>query len=261
MWWERTFNTADTKQAAAFRTLDFPVKAERIVDEQNSRTDIRYHIGALSKKHPEVGDAPTLRDQLKSGLLEERDPAHPLLICMRANRNRDRLLDMMNGRVNDLQLLKHPGCELWTYERGGGAMCGMSTWAKSTGCAPVVKTPDFKMVAALGVLGFGVIDIEGSAGSRQFYVPKWRPGVVAATDEAADVLVQRFRSYDLLNNEPGHPLLWAMFCLQWRAKYRRDAERQAPHVMLEKPGTKKKAFIKADAPDAEWDRARKHFGA
>lgn len=254
---ELNTNTRDTKLAAAFRTLGFPIKVERIVDSAQKWIDVRFHIGKTSLAHPELGGSTELRHGLLNGYLEKNAPAHPLLTCLRANRCRDRVLDFLNGGEL-IQLVRHPYCDQWTYEKGDTGLMGLAAWMKQTGCGQVVATGDLKMVCALGVVGFPLLAVEGSAGSRKFYLPKYRKG--APELENAEELMQDFRGYELVRRQPEHPLLWAMFCLQWREKYRREAD-GTPHVMIQKPGSKKLAFVRADASNAEWDRAQRHFGA
>ena len=88
-------------------------------------------------------------------------------------------------------------------------------------------------------------------------LPRWIPG----HKEDAQALVQGFRDFTLRERDPEHPLLWGMFCLQWAAKFRHYAETRPPDVMIWKPNSKKAAFVRADAPDKEWDKMRRHFHA
>lgn len=247
--------TTDTRLAAAFQVLGMPLKLEVIVDERNRWRDVRYHIGMSSTLYPGLSTT-TIRHDLKTGQLERTQPAHPFLDSMRANRNWDRLLDAMK-KGRKIGLVKHRAVDRWTYEEGEGFE-GVRSYVTRTGQKGIVESGDLKMVAALGVIGFPVLEVRGSEGQRKFTLPQIGPMMDGVAQDAA-LLIQGFRDRTLKEREPEHPLLWAMFTLHARMRLRRFADERPPDVMVMKPGSKRAAFVRADAPNAEWDRMRRHF--
>ena len=249
--------TTDTKLAACFATLGMPVRLEVVVDERRAWKDVRFHIGMTSTHYPQFSTA-VLRADLMSGALEKRDPCHPLLDCIRGLRNWERLLDACK-QSRPVRLVKHAVADRWTYEEGDRGFCGVGAWMRESGSGELVKSGDLKMVAALGVLGFEVVQVEGSEGQRRFYLPRWGPKSADGEPADSQALVAGFRDRSLRERDRDHPLLWAMFAMQWREKLRRMTEERSPDVMFLKPGSRRAAFIRSDAPDAEWERMKRHF--
>lgn len=237
--------TRDTKEAAALATLGATVRIDRAVDAKSGREFATFYLGAKTEEG--AGQISRLRRMYRERELVQKNPDHPLLWCLVAMRNRERLLDLANkgeffrpARLKGGQYLLRPS---------DAGLPGMA------GKAAVVKVTELEMAATLITLGVPLLSITGPHGERAFYV---EPGCEAEADVHG--LILGFRNGVLAAQEPEHPMLYCMLSLYNRAKLVRALREEVQMVVVSKPNSQKSALIRADASDPAWDRVQRHFG-
>jgi hypothetical protein len=245
---EQWTHTTDTKLAAAFGTLGMPVRVKNTYDEMSGTEIVRFQIGVVNVD----GNANTnrIRACLKSGSLEEKQPAHPFLTILRAYRNRELILDCAN-KGERIHLVQVPHTRLFQYVKGDSGLPGIKPGDT------VLRTGDLKMVAALGIVGCGLLKIEGSQGNRIYHVKALAMCEGQPVDGAA--LLQAWRS-DMASIPWEHPFAQAARGLYNRERLLDAVNKCGRMVMIRKKKTARTAIIAEHAKEEAWDEVAEFFG-
>jgi hypothetical protein len=246
---EQWITTVDTKLAAAFGTLGMPIRVRNTFDELSGNEIVRFQVGlqnvegTMQTKH--------LRACLKNGSIEAKQPAHPFLTILRAYKNRDMVLDCANKGTR-IRLAPVPGTRLFQYLPGDSGLPGITP-----GIA-VIRTGDLKMVAALGIVGLGLLRIEGDNGSR-IYTVQAQAIVQGQPVDAADLL--RAWRADMESIPWEHPFAQAARGLYNRERLLDAVRRSSRSILIRKKKTIRSAVIAENATEAAWDEVADFFGA
>lgn len=246
-------STRDTKEAAALATLGIPIRLERMVDQKTGQEFCTFQLASTSEDGKLVTGS--LRRLYKKQAFEKESPAHPMLWCLVALRNRERILDLAN-RGQFMRPVRLPGgqCLLQASSQGLPGFSGQKA---------AVKVTELEMAASLITLGVDLLAIQGERGSFCFYFANQSSPLSEGRGcllPNVSWLLHDYRRGLLAGSDPEHPLLYAMMCLYNRSALIRAMRAQVQMVILKKPNSPKSALVRADASDKAWDKAQKHFG-
>jgi hypothetical protein len=241
--------TTDTRLAAAFGTLGTPVRISGVLDTGTNTDRIRFFLGLVNTD----GDCRTkkLLAALKKGELEAATPAHPLLTMLRTHKNRLLLLDCANKGAR-IRLIRVPGTEVYQYVEGDTGLPGVA------GHRDLIKTPDLKMAAALGIVGLPVLMIEGSEGSRMFWLPRYGPTRKGLGRVDGQHLMRLWRT-DKKTVPWADPFAQAARYLYNRERLLDAINRNPSKLLLRKPKSVKAAYIQPHASKEAFDIVRNFF--
>lgn len=245
--------TTDTRFAAAMGTLGVPIRVESVMDTRDNRSRVRFFLGLLSVDG--LSKTKLLRRQLRSGVLEDTQPAHPLLNIFRGFENRNMLLDCGNQGAR-IRLVQVPGTECWQYVESDTGLPGLPKRD-----AEIIKTGDLKLASALGVVGLAVIHIEGPQGSRQYFLPRYgmqRGGGLGRVDGLK--LMQAWRQ-DKASVPWADPFAQASRGLYTRERLLDIVNRHQPQILMRKPRSNKAAILDPNASDEAFDIVHDFFSA
>lgn len=249
-------STKDIRFAAALGTMGVPIELRVTLDEQSGKRTTRFHL-ALQSVDRADWQTKRLIDGWRSGRMLARTPEHPFAVIMLAFANRSALLDCVhNGRRLSLQRIA-AGVEVWGYAPSDTGLPGR----RSVVGGEVIRTGDLKMAAALGTVGLPVVEIEGDAGHRRFYLPRFGParqGGLPPVDGLRLMLAWREDRESVPWEDP--------FAQAARGLYNRErlldaVNREVELVMLRKPRSLRSAIVRADASAEAWDKVKDHFDA
>jgi len=248
---EQWTSTLDTREAAACGTLGIPTRIETTFIESTGKRVSRFHL-ALCDLDRLYQTKPILLGY-KSGALANKDPAHPFLTIQRAFLNRNAILDLQN-KGTFCRLARVPRTVRWQYVPAASGLPGTG------GHGEIVKTTDLKLVAALGVIGHPLLALEGSHGNHHYFLPRWGvPNDTLAPVTDALALMQAWRA-DKQSIPWEDPFAQAMRGLHNRERYLDAVNKDVELILMTKPRANwKSAFVRADAPDAAFDRAKAHL--
>lgn len=232
--------------AAALATLGFPVRPRKVHDDRSGDKDVTWQIGGGNEAMP-VCNLGILLEAVKTGKLEATDPDHPLLDCIRALRNRERLLKhLLNGQPLTLARDVH---------------CARSSFVNAAAAEPPVSlgrsvTRDFRFVCAAGILGFGLVGWKGTDGHHEFTITEKSifPGMLLAS-----VIFRKLNDGTLEKDTPEHPIIYGMMACRNYSRLVKHLESAGELVLLRPKGTERRAWIDPTASDRAWDKVRKHF--
>lgn len=245
---EQWITSRDTKLAAAFGTLGMVVRVSNQVDERSGKELVRFSISVRDVEGKQ--DTGKLRSVFKSGDLEAKQPAHPLLTIHRGFQNRELILDCGN-KGTFIELVQVPGTDIWQYVPGRTGLPGVKRGQA------VIKTGDLKMVAALGIKGLPLLKIEGPEGNRIYWVEGLRMSPLGPVDAAE--LMMAWRA-DRESVPWADPFAQAMRGLCTRERVL-DAVRECERKILIRPGKGiKSAVISEQATDKAWLEVKRFFG-
>lgn len=249
---EHWTSTLDTREAAAIGTLGVPTRIETTYVETTGKRVSRIHMALCSLD--QVYQTKKILQGYRSGELEQREPTHPFLTIQRAFLNRMALLDLQNqGKF--LHLAAVPGTCLCQYVPGTTGLPGVDRATHSE----IIRTLDLKMVAALGVVGVPLLAIEGGKGSHAYYLPRYGPPSYLGQPVDALALMQQWRA-DKAATPWADPFAQAMRGLYNRERYLDAINKDVELILMTKPRSAwKSAFVRADATDAAFDRAKRHL--
>ena len=241
--------TTDTRLAAAFGTLGTPVRIEGVLDTRDNTDRIRFFLGLVNTD----GDCRTkkLLAELKRGDLDAKTPAHPLLTMLRTHKNRLLLLDCANKGAR-IRLVPVPGTEVYQYVEGDTGLTGVA------GHRDLIKTPDLKMAAALGIVGLPVLMIEGGEGSRIFWLPRYGPTRQGFGQVDGQRLMQLWRG-DKASIPWADPFAQAARYLYNRERLLDAINRNPSKLLLRKPKSVKAAYLQPSASKEAFDVVRNFF--
>jgi hypothetical protein len=256
-------STQNTNLAAALGTLGVKIRTQRTLDVLSKRSGeivgdsrLTYFLTAPDAKEGVKDSEDTkhvrrLIKDLRSGELERELPEHPLIVCLAALHNRERILDWLKQGTR-MRLAVNPG-GVMTYVAGEEP-----EFMKRTPVHEQSGTRDLKMVAALGVLGIPLLRFEGLVGSRTFWVATqghWLDGRRAHADE----LVRGLKDGSLESENPEHRLLYAWQALLNRERLLDHLNREMELIQIRAPGTRRAAFVREDASGTAHDKALGHL--
>jgi hypothetical protein len=246
---EQWITTVDTKLAAAFGTLGMPIRVRNTFDELTGTEIVRFQVGVVNVE----GNMETrrLRSCLKNGSLEAKEPAHPFLTILRAYRNRDMVLDCANKGTR-IRLAPIPGTRLFQYLPGDSGLPGIAPGSA------VIRTGDLKMVAALGIVGLGLLRIEGANGNRLYHVQA--QAIVEGQPVDAAHLLRSWRE-DMESIPWSHPFAQAARGLYNRERLLDAVRRSSRTILIRKKKTIRSAVIAEEATEEAWDEVADFFGA
>jgi hypothetical protein len=244
------WSTANTKLAAVFAGLGFPIETARTeILERRSSSRVRYFVGEQSTRSALRREL--LRSGWENGELAKADPLHPFLVGLCAVTNYERLL-IMQSRGERYRLTAVPGG--WEYRQG-------EEDARLMLATQCVQTTDLPLAAALGAIGVPVIRFEGGQGQRRYVLPNI--GLDAVQQPCAQ-LIRRAEpgKLDLLleRTEPQHPLCAAYQASYSLGKLNAHLKGQRRCIVLKAPGSQRRAMVTEGATDRVMDKVRRHFG-
>lgn len=246
-----SWSTASTKLAAVYAGLGFVVTTrETEIIELNNRLNLRYFISQTSVVRPSL-DRDLLREHWGNGGLEKMDRFHPFLCGMAAVKNMASLLRWQNAANMRLRLVLKGA--LYEYEPGEED----SRLTLATEC---IRNKDLPLMAAMGVIGFPVIDTEGDAPRRLYILPN------ASLDPMQRKAVDLVKRADpaklplaLETENPEHPLCLAYNGAYAFAKMNAHIRRLNRNVLLKAPRSQRRALIPDNPSDALLDEVGRHF--
>jgi hypothetical protein len=247
---EQWTSTLDTREAAACGTLGIPTRLETTYVETTGKRVTRIHLALCCLER--IYQTKPILAGYKNGTLEKKDPAHPFLTIQRAFLNWNAILDLQKKGIFQ-RLAQVPGTVLWQYVPSTTGLPG------TAGRGEILKTSDLKLVAALGVVGVPLLAIEGSAGCHAYFLP--RIGPIGYLGQPVDALhlMQAWRA-DKASIPWEDPFAQAMRGLYNKERYLDAINRDIELILITKPRSNwKSAFVRADAPDAAFDHAKRHL--
>lgn len=246
-----SWSTASTKLAAVYAGLGFVVTTrETEIIELNNRINLRYFISDRSTVRPAL-ERDLLREHWETGGLAKLDRFHPFLCGMAAVKNMAALMRWQSTANMRLRLVLKGA--LYEYEPGEED----SRLTLATEC---IRNKDLPLMAAMGVLGFPVIDTEGEAPRRLYILPN--TGLDPLQRKAVD-LVKRADPAKLPlaleQSVPEHPLCLAYNGAYAFAKMNAHIRKLSRNVLLKAPRSKRRALIPDNPSDALLDDVGRHF--
>lgn len=246
-----SWSTASTKLAAVYAGLGFVVTTrETEILELNNRLNLRYFVSQGSHAFPAL-DRDLLREHWETGGLAKEDPFHPFLCGMAAVRNMAWLMRWQSTANIRLRLALKGS--LYEYEPG-------EEDSRMTLAPECIRNKDLPLMAAMGVLGFPVIDTEGEAPRRLYLMPN--TGLDPLQRKAVDLIRRADPAklpLALETQHPHHPLCLAYNGAHAFAKMNAHIRRLTRHVLLKAPQSKRRALIPENPSDQLLDEVGRHF--
>jgi hypothetical protein len=253
-----SWSTASTQLAAVYAGLGFVVTTrETEIIELNSRINLRYYVSATSSAWPAL-DRDLLREHWDNGGLLRMDPQHPFLCGMAGVKNMVALLDHQHTDAA-IGLVKNGGC----YEYKPGIEDPRLKLSREC-----VRSQDLPLMAAMGVLGFPVIDIEGDAPRRTYILSNRSHTHLSdvVTDRAASLAAHLIRRaapgklpLAIEAENPQHPLCLAYNGSHAYAKMTAHIRKLQRMILLKAPQSSRRALIPQNASDKLLDEVGRHF--
>lgn len=261
-----TLSITNTKLAACMIALGFDYTAELV---QPTRKGEKLHTQFLFRgihhrplfTHIRLDCAKKWED----GTLEKEDPMHPLCVMMRAQENRDRLLDWQKqGIPHRLRSIPATSGQMLVYRALS------AVWVPSA-TSRIFTLEDLDLTASLAGVGIPVIRIEGSAGMHRYVLPQHgfarldEKGVPFL--ECALTLIQGAPTPDdprrllLEDTNPLHPVALGYDALNCRALLKKSLESTQPLLLAQSEGTTKQALISANAEGRVMRHVETHLGS
>lgn len=254
-----TYQTQNTKIAAALGALQFPIQTDVAFDASSGKTLTTFTIG-LRSADGRYADCHKLVKDYENGELEKADPWHPFLCGLRCEHNYTMLQDAQHqGRR--IRLVPVAGGFAAAYRDGDELP--QFVFAKET-----IQLADLSLAAALGTLGIPVIRITGSKGSRMYTLPRYGHELtIHPSSEVrkwdAHVLAQRATpgqlELRLELDEPSHPVVAAYNCRHVYNQLRRHLGQTGKLVLIRDPQTMRAAYVSENASGRVLDRVQRHM--
>lgn len=218
---EAAWSTHNTKIAAAFNQLGFPVKVqvtERAVnDDLTGDVLVTFLFYEPNVKTPALRIKP-LVEAFEKGELEANNAMHPLLTGIRVNNSYEVIMARLKTGCDVklqpvLQRSEFEGVP--PMER---AMCYAFGTPRTLTVDALWPTNDLSLAVACSVIGVPIAGIDGTDGNRRFWLPKygWPLQRADGTWHSADseqlcTRANPGKSLDLLleASDPSHPLVVA----------------------------------------------------
>lgn len=250
-----SWSTKSTALAAAFGACGFPIRTNATeILELRQAYKLRFFIGAQSQWLALERDP--LREAYATGELAKADPLHPFLQAVRAAHNYAVLLGVQKTGAR-VRLAPVPGAQAWHYEPGEEDA--------RLRLLPGPRTNDLPLVAACGVVGIPVVDIEGEDG-RRFYrlavrglrsvelpQPEWETVRLIRRQEPGKPALA------LEQSEPQHPLCTAYQGAYSYAVLLAHCKRLTRNVLIKDPHSRRRALIPENPSADLLEDVRRHF--
>lgn len=255
-----TLAVSNTKLAACMAALGFPSDCDPAEDVSTSKKVREFMFKARSVRPEFAHLSVQIARWHQSGVLEKREPMHPLCVMMRAMHNYDRMIDIHKGVVMNLR--STPDERMTVYRR-----CSQPD-PRSNFSAQRVEVTDMALAAALAGVGIPVLAFDGPEGARRYWVPqngyavRDEKGQVHLEDAAA--LIRRAptsqdpRRLALEVTSPMHPVVLAYDALNARAVLKKLLNRRAPLLHVKASGLQ--ALITANHTGRVIDQLTERFG-
>jgi hypothetical protein len=225
--------TRDARLAASMMIFNVPVTVKKMMEARSGRERTTFHMGTapVGSFQPEK-----VKKDWQSGKLERDEPGHPFVVAMTGQWNRERILDLQE-QGKPLRLVPSPGRERYAYREGDTGLPGYA------GHPQVIKTGDLKAAAALGVVGGGLLWLEGPRGQRNYYLPVTGEEVVWGGRPERMCLGSLLKGWreGSLPMDAGHPFVIAMAALCARERLLDAVRSQEREVVVKHPDTGKMA--------------------
>lgn len=264
---QHVWSTQDLNTAASFAALGFPVRVTDTVHEHTGKSLVQFSFQNASVHAPHLRLL-DLRKQHRSGTLAQTTPLHPLLVGLHAVHNLARVLDFQKTGLPH-RLESQPG-GFFRYVPGAAGHAATVPMEQRW------RTNSIALAAALGVLGYPILMIEGEHTARRYVLPE---SPVARTDlsgaELGSVLAQpdpeaapppRGQLPCLLieRTQPAHALVAAWSALNCRLMLKNALDGTTRRLVLEpwhqgRRLSPRSALITEDASDRVLARAERHF--
>jgi hypothetical protein len=243
--------TRDTKEAAALSTMGVRVRIDKAVDGKSGKEYYTFYLGA--EDDDSRRQVARLRKMYREKELARQAPKHPMVWCLVALRNRERVLDLVNqGRfVRSVPLV---GGQFILRDSD----TGLPGLPEKSGV--VMRVKELELAVSLVTLGVPLLSCSGPKGDRLFHFANTKPSGKGMEVPNVYELVYDYRKGRLAAEVPEHPLLYAMLAQYNRAKLIKAMREQVQMVIVQKPRSMKSALVRADASDPAWDRVQRHFG-
>lgn len=248
--------THNTRLAAACATIGIAVATARKVHESEGAEQRTFVLDDAPTFGTMQIDTATLLWNYKNGNLERADPNHPLLDAMRGLHNRGQLVKWIKDKRPQLLAL-HPNkkCPRTTY-REGEPLAPVAA-LNADGSAPLFKTADIAIAAALSTIGIPVLKLEGGADQAVFVHALHGFPLHGARSQNAAQIVADFTTDKLAAD---HPFRWAYSAV---LNYRTLLDTLKNDMLMvffeDKKGSGRAALIRADAKHVAYDHATKYF--
>lgn len=254
-----TYQTQNTKIAAALGALQFPIQTDVAYDTTSGKTLTTFTIG-LRSADGRYADCHKLVKDYENGELEKADPWHPFLCGLRCEHNYTMLQDAQHqGRR--IRLVPVAGGHATAYRDG-------DELPQFVHALETIQLADLSLAAALGTLGIPVIRIDGPRGNRMYTLPRYGheltmfgSGEIKKWD--ARVLAEREVSGQLdlrlAATEPGHPVVAAYDCRHVYNQLRRHLGQTGKLVLIRDPQTLRAAYVSENASGRVLERVQRHM--
>lgn len=253
------YSTTNTKHAAAISALGFPIEihldAEVINDNFSGKQMTQFCFQNESVYRPNE----TLDSMRQTWAAGKLPAMHPLLIGLNSCHNFELLREhQRNGRR--LRLVPFDGSQRFEYRDG-------EELPQLRMPATCVQMGDMNLAAAMGVIGFPVVDISGPHGEHLYTLPQFghprKIGNVFQTEDAA-VLIKRCipgrLPLVLEDTHPNHPLCIAYNAVHHWAQLRNIVHKRQRTLILRWPTrTHRMAVISEHACDRVLDAVTAHY--
>lgn len=255
-------STGNLNAAVALATFGFPYRLERLRDEPTSEVvSCLWHFATrpvlYSKAHPEEPmphlTSQTVLRQLRSGELQQADPAHPILDVLEALNIFERLRSyMVRAVLHRIVPTRAPGRYM------------LIDGAEPAGDVPrpSCTTDSTDLAVALVRMGHPLLGCTGSPPHTMITIGRdsFEPGAPSATD-----LAQGINSGELHRTNPGHPALWAIVGQRNRRAMLAELKRDTMPMLLRNPRSlswerrHRSVIAPGGVTGRQIDRAREHL--
>lgn len=251
-----SWSTTDTKLAAAYAGLGFPVSTrETLIVEKNRLQSIRFHIAEQTLDRPQVLYSRHLHQLYLDGLLAKQDPSHPLLVGYAACENMDALqLIVQRGTAHVLEKENTP---FWKYRPGA--------WGHTILLQPAEhRTKDMPLAAAVTLAGVPLIGTERIDDVTRRHLLLFPDATLDPTSlVTVTQLFQRRgtkphpHALQLGLTHPQHPVVHGYNATRAYAQFLAEVKHR--RILAKDPTSARRALIPENPSKALEDQVRKHF--
>ena len=220
---------SNTQLAASMAALGFLWRCQPLMHADTRKVVTEFFFSARSQRPGFEHLTLEIARQWSDGLLEKTQPNHPLCVMMRGQHNYNRGLEMLRGAR--MRLKTAPGSMMTVY-RPGEELEAMKL-------RPRDFTEDFALAMALAGVGLPVVDMDGTDGSRRFWLPLTGYVLTDSTgvpvEHDARLLMQKADATTLAIQtiNPLHPVSLVYDALQARAEMKRQLTSTTPLLVTE----------------------------